>query len=160
MNQQAKLINELGYKGMTLTKVAQAIDLNTTSITYYFKRKELLASAVLERSLERIEALIEDAARGRTPQERIARYIRSNFELQAAINAQEERPVAVLSDIRAQVGHSGLAHMPTDFCFLFRGHPLDPTVEDTIGATRVAVHGRQHARFDGADHAACGVLLT
>ncbi|MEP3073312.1 TetR/AcrR family transcriptional regulator [Maricaulis sp.] len=97
----ATLINRHGVRGMTFVDVAQLVDLNTTSITYYFKRKELLASAVLERSLERIEALIEDAAQGRTPQERIARYIRSNFELQAAINAQEERPVAVLSDIRA-----------------------------------------------------------
>ena len=54
------------------------------------------------------------------------------------------KPTAMLSDIRAQVGHSGLAHMPTDFCFLFRGHPLDPTVEDTIGATRVAVPMSDH----------------
>lgn len=97
----ATLINRHGVRGMTFVDVAQLVDLNTTSITYYFKRKELLAAAVLERSLERIEALIEDAGQGRTPQERIARYIRSNFDLQAAINAEEERPVAVLSDIRA-----------------------------------------------------------
>ncbi|MEA1942403.1 MAG: TetR/AcrR family transcriptional regulator [Pseudomonadota bacterium] len=97
----ATLINRHGVRGMTFVDVAQLVDLNTTSITYYFKRKELLAAAVLERSLERIEALIEDAGQGRTPQERIARYIRSNFDLQAAINSEEERPVAVLSDIRA-----------------------------------------------------------
>lgn len=97
----ATLINRHGVRGMTFVDVAQLVDLNTTSITYYFKRKELLAAAVLERSLERMEALIEDAARGRTPQERIARYIRATFDLQAAIIAEEERPVAVLSDIRA-----------------------------------------------------------
>ena len=58
----ATLINRHGVRGMTFVDVAQLVDLNTTSITYYFKRKELLASAVLERSLERIEALIEDAS--------------------------------------------------------------------------------------------------
>jgi len=97
----AVLINRHGVRGMTFVDVAQLVDLNTTSITYYFKRKELLAAAVLERSLERLDALIEDAGKGRTPQERISRYIRANFDLQAAIRADGERPVAVLSDIRA-----------------------------------------------------------
>jgi AcrR family transcriptional regulator len=97
----ARLINQHGVRGMTFVDVAQLVDLNTTSITYYFKRKELLAAAVLERSLQRLEALIEEAALGQTPQERIARYIRLNFQLHAAINRQEERPIAVLSDIRA-----------------------------------------------------------
>ena len=97
----ARLINQHGVRGMTFVDVAQLVDLNTTSITYYFKRKELLAAAVLERSLQRLEALIEEAALGQTPQERIARYIRLNFQLHAAINRQEERPLAVLSDIRA-----------------------------------------------------------
>ena len=97
----ALLINRHGVRGMTFVDVAQLVDLNTTSITYYFKRKELLAAAVLERSLQRLEALIEEAALGQTPQERIARYIRLNFQLHAAINRQEERPIAVLSDIRA-----------------------------------------------------------
>ncbi|WP_300541816.1 TetR/AcrR family transcriptional regulator [Maricaulis sp.] len=97
----ATLINRHGVRGMTFVDVAQLVDLNTTSITYYFKRKELLAAAVLERSLERIEALIEEAGRGRTPQERIERYIRLTFDLQASINSDDERPIAVLSDIRA-----------------------------------------------------------
>ena len=97
----ARLINQHGVRGMTFVDVAQLVDLNTTSITYYFQRKELLAAAVLERSLQRLEALIEEAALGQTPQERIARYIRLNFQLHAAINRQEERPIAVLSDIRA-----------------------------------------------------------
>ena len=97
----ARLINQHGVRGLTFVDVAQLVDLNTTSITYYFKRKELLAAAVLERSLQRLEALIEEAALGQTPQERIARYIRLNFQLHAAINRQEERPIAVLSDIRA-----------------------------------------------------------
>lgn len=97
----ATLINRHGVRGMTFVDVAQLVDLNTTSITYYFKRKELLAAAVLDRSLQRLDALIEDAGRGRTPRERIERYIRASFDLQAAINSDDERPIAVLSDMRA-----------------------------------------------------------
>ena len=97
----ATLINRHGVRGMTFVDVAQLVDLNTTSITYYFKRKELLAAAVLERSLERIEALVAESAAKPTPQARVSHYIRENFALQARINADEERPIAILSDIRA-----------------------------------------------------------
>lgn len=97
----ATLINRHGVRGMTFVDVAQLVELNTTSITYYFKRKELLAAAVLERALERIEHLVAEAAAEPTPRARVERYIRLNFDLQARINAEVERPIAVISDIRA-----------------------------------------------------------
>jgi len=97
----ALLINRHGVRGMTFVDVAQLVDLNTTSITYYFKRKELLAAAVMERSLQRIEALVEEASQGKDPRERIARYIRLTFDLQASIATDNDRPIAFISDIRA-----------------------------------------------------------
>lgn len=97
----ATLINRHGVRGMTFVDVAQLVGLNTTSITYYFKRKELLATAVLERSLERIEGLVADAASAPTPRKRVARYIKLTLDLQARINSGEARPIAILSDMRA-----------------------------------------------------------
>ena len=44
-----------------------------------------------------------------------------------------------LHDIRDQVTNSRLSHVPTNFCFLFNGHALDPNVEETIKATSVAI---------------------
>jgi len=46
---------------------------------------------------------------------------------------------STLYDIREQVVHSRLSHVPTNFCFLFNGHALDPNVEATIKAATVAV---------------------
>ena len=60
-------INELGVKGMTFADVGQRVDLNTTSITYYFKRKELLAEAALARSIDLFEAVVLEAARESDP---------------------------------------------------------------------------------------------
>ena len=58
---------------------------------------------------------------------------------------------STLHDIREQVINSRLSHVPTNFCFLFNGHSLDPNVEETIKATSVAIvtnmpdtHGTQH----------------
>jgi AcrR family transcriptional regulator len=95
------LINRNGVKGMTFVDVAQMVDLNTTSITYYFKRRELLAAAVLERALDRIESAIRRAGALHTPRERVAALVGDSFALQAGIRRREERPIAILSDMRA-----------------------------------------------------------
>lgn len=94
------LINLHGVKGMTFVEVAKLVDLNTTSITYYFKRKEQLAAAVMHRSIEQLEALVHEATRGRTPRKKIANYIQATMEMHARIRRRETPPVAHLSDIR------------------------------------------------------------
>ena len=96
-----ELINELGYKGMTLTKVAQAIDLNTTSITYYFKRKELLAEAILEAAIERYNGIVDQAELEPTPFDKLHRMVWATLEQFAQIRSGDAPPVANLSHIRS-----------------------------------------------------------
>ena len=50
------------------------------------------------------------------------------------------KPEITLYYVRKQVGLSHLAHAPRDFCFLFKGHALDPTVEDKMRAMKAAVY--------------------
>ena len=94
-------INELGVKGMTFADVGQRVDLNTTSITYYFKRRELLAEAALARSIDLVEAAVQEAAREADPRARVSAYLRINLEEWARVRRREEKPRARLSDIRA-----------------------------------------------------------
>lgn len=49
------------------------------------------------------------------------------------------RSDSTLHDIREQVLTSRLSHVPTNFCFLFNGHALDPNVEATIKAYNIAI---------------------
>jgi AcrR family transcriptional regulator len=95
------LINEMGVKGMTFVDVAQRVDLNTTSITYYFKRKELLAEAAFERSMNQIESVVRQAGREETPRARVSAYLRLTLEEWARVRRREETPLARLSDLRA-----------------------------------------------------------
>lgn len=97
----AALINVNGVKGMTFADVASRVGLNTTSVTYYFKKKEELAAATFSHSLDRIEGIIDAAAAHDTPRERCNAYIASSFKRLAAIREGTERQLAVLSDIRA-----------------------------------------------------------
>ncbi|MDP8912866.1 MAG: TetR/AcrR family transcriptional regulator, partial [Pseudomonadota bacterium] len=95
------LINENGVKGMTFVEVAERVNLNTTSVTYYFKRKELLAAAALQHSLARLEAQVDEAGSRADPRARVAAYLDLHFDLRARIRRREERPITHLSDMRA-----------------------------------------------------------
>lgn len=97
----AAAINEQSAKGMTFADVARRVGLNTTSVTYYFKRKEDLAAAAFENTLERLLDMLAIAGREATPQARIARYIALNMARLARIERGEETAFAVLSDLRA-----------------------------------------------------------
>jgi hypothetical protein len=63
----AGAINEQSAKGMTFADVARRVGLNTTSVTYYFRRKEELAAAAFENTLDRLTAMLEEARRATSP---------------------------------------------------------------------------------------------
>src|SRR3954471_21200877 len=87
----SEAINEQSAKGMTFADVARRVGLNTTSVTYYFKRKEDLAAAAFEQTLERLQEMLTEALLEATPEARVARYLRINMERLAAIHRGEEK---------------------------------------------------------------------
>lgn len=97
----AEAINEQSAKGMTFADVARRVGLNTTSVTYYFKRKEELAAAAFEHTLDYLLTMLDEAAREPTPERRVERYLQLNLERLQRIERGVERPMAVLSDLRA-----------------------------------------------------------
>jgi AcrR family transcriptional regulator len=97
----AEAINEQSAKGMTFADVARRVGLNTTSVTYYFKRKEDLAAAAFEHTLDYLLVMLDTAMAAATPAERVRRYIGLNMARLDRIRLGQERPMAVLSDLRA-----------------------------------------------------------
>ncbi|RZT56176.1 TetR family transcriptional regulator [Sphingomonas sp. BK036] len=97
----AEAINEQSAKGMTFADVARRVGLNTTSVTYYFKRKEDLAAAAFENTLESLVAMLDVAMEEATPEARVRRYLALNMDRLNRIQRGEEKAFAVLSDLRA-----------------------------------------------------------
>jgi len=97
----AEAINEQSAKGMTFADVARRVGLNTTSVTYYFKRKEDLAAAAFEHTLDSLLVMLDAALEQPTARERVARFLALNMARLARINRGEETAFAVLSDLRA-----------------------------------------------------------
>lgn len=95
------ILNTQGVKGLTLGVAAAAVGLSTTSVTYYFKRKDDLAAACLMRGIDWLTQAAETALAEKTPTERLRRLLELYLERvrQGAIGAAP--PLPVLSDIRA-----------------------------------------------------------
>lgn len=94
-------INRHGVRGLTFAGVAQAVGLNTSSVTYYFKRKELLASATYEREIARWQTMIDAAATAETPRARVRALVHSYLAQVTRTRAGDEPQLTLLSDIRA-----------------------------------------------------------
>lgn len=93
-------INVQGVKGTTLGEVAKMVDLNTTSITYYFKRKELLAAAVFERSMERLHDMVRASGAQPDPRSRVRHFVDQHVALRADVIRGRGKALASLSDLR------------------------------------------------------------
>ena len=97
----AERFNDLGVKGATLAEIAASVGLVTTSITYYYRKKEDLATACFLRAIEARQALVVQAALAPDVAARIARYLALHAGMLASI-ASGERPALILfNDIRA-----------------------------------------------------------
>ncbi len=135
----AEAINEASAKGMTFADVARRVGLNTTSVTYYFKRKEDLAAAAFDHTLDWLQDVLDESLREPTPQARVARFLSIHFDRQRRINAGDERPVALLSDLRA-MEDPFKARLLASWREVFRktrtlwGPPADRAAKDLNGA--------------------------
>src|SRR5579871_1928874 len=95
------VLNQRGVRGMTLAEVAERVGLITTSVTYYFRKKDELAAACFASGIDRLGALVKAAQSGATPSDRIRRLLSLYLELRARIVGGEAAPIPIFSDIRA-----------------------------------------------------------
>ena len=114
-----EILNARGVRGMTLALVAERVGLITTSVTYYFKKKDELAAACFQSGIRRLMALVREARAEETASARVRRLLQLYIELRARIAAGEAPAIPVFSDIRAL---SPATQMPTayDYLTLFR----------------------------------------
>jgi len=95
------LLNSRGVKGLTLGDAAAAVDLSTTSVTYYFKRKDELAAACMTRGIATLEAMVETALREPEPEARLSRLLALYLERVRQTVAGQAPPLPILADMRA-----------------------------------------------------------
>ena len=98
----ARRFNAQGLKGATLADIAADVGLVTTSLTYYYRRKEDLAAACFQRAIALHRGLAEAAAgQGATPAERIGAFVLAEAALPARQAEGQAPPQLEFNDIRA-----------------------------------------------------------
>ena len=95
------LINTKGVRGATLAEVAARLGIGPTAVMYYFASKEELAAACFREALDLYEALISEAERGETPQDRLRLFVCGYFAVARDIAQGKRHPIAVFNDVRA-----------------------------------------------------------
>lgn len=93
------VFNDHGVSGFTLAAVAKRMDLHPVSLTYYFKRKEDLAAAVLHETMARFNAMLEQAEVHATPAARLRAFVAAYYETRRRVALGQEIPLAPFSEI-------------------------------------------------------------
>lgn len=97
----ALLFNERGVKGATLSDIACRVGLVTNSVTYYYRKKEDLATACFLRAITAIDAIALAAAKEPSTQARLTHFFR-NYALLLSEMELGYRPALVyFNDLRA-----------------------------------------------------------
>src|SRR5262245_13184024 len=81
----ARLFNQHGIKGGLLSELAQRGGLATNSLTYYYRKKEDLACACLQRAMDALVTVADAAARRGTLDARVREFIGGYIGLLAEI---------------------------------------------------------------------------
>jgi len=97
----AQLFNEHGVKGATLADIAASVGLVTNSVTYYYRKKEDLATACFLRSIAAFDQLAAQAAQERRVADRLRAFFMLHARLLADIEQERHAPIVSFNDIRA-----------------------------------------------------------
>lgn len=97
----ARLFNEQGVRGATLAGIAGSVGLVTNSITYYYRKKEDLATACFERSIAACEALAVAAAVSPDVDARVMDFLHRYVQFLADMQERRQPTVVTFNDIRA-----------------------------------------------------------
>jgi AcrR family transcriptional regulator len=95
----ARLFNQQGIKGGLLSDLARRVGLATNSLTYYYRRKEDLACACLQRAMDALGEIADAAARQRTLALRMRAFFTGYLSLLADIAEGRHAELIVFSDL-------------------------------------------------------------
>jgi AcrR family transcriptional regulator len=147
LNAAARLFNARGVRATTLADVAGEVELATNSVTYYYKRKEDLASACFLRSISTMREIIEQAAGEATADARIRRFIMNYGAMLEGLARQQNRDLVTFKEVRAMIG-ADRARLFDMYGEMFRaGRSLFGT---ETGLSRRALNARTHLLLTAA----------
>lgn len=139
----AALFNENGIKGATLADIATRVGLVTTSITYYYRRKEDLATACFLQAIAAYQAMAQQAAAAPSVAARVQQFFNLHAAQLGAIASGTQAPLILFNDIRA-LPEAQAATVYAAYTAMFRTVRWLLVGPETTALAREAVNARAH----------------
>ncbi|NBB16996.1 TetR family transcriptional regulator [Caulobacter sp. SLTY] len=143
------ILNRQGVKGMTLADVAAEVGLITTSVTYYFRRKEDLAAACFLRGIESFEGLVRESAKAPDARARLDLFLELFFDLSRRIRRKEAPPMVSFSEMRS-LKEPHRAEVGGAFADMFRRVRGFFDAPEFAGLSRAEANARTHLLLEQA----------
>lgn len=143
------ILNRQGVKGMTLADVAAEVGLITTSVTYYFRRKEDLAAACFLRGVEAFDGLVTESAKAPDARARLDLFFELFFDLSRRIRLKQAPPMVSFSEMRSlkEPHHAEVTGAFMDMFRRVRGFFDAP---EFAGLSRAEANARTHMLLEQA----------
>lgn len=139
----ATLFNERGVKGATLADIAGSVGLVTNSVTYYYRKKEDLATACFLRAIDIYDSFAIEAAAEETVVLRLRALFRKHAALLASIDLRQQAQIVVFNDLRA-LPSPQLDVVFAAYTDMFRHVRALIKGPETVGLTRDELNARAH----------------
>jgi AcrR family transcriptional regulator len=97
----ATLFNELGVKGATFADIAGKVGLVPNSVTYYYRKKEDLATACFLRATAVFDRIATEAAAEPTPELRVRSFLARHAALLADMESGKHPPLILFNELHA-----------------------------------------------------------
>ena len=142
----AALINHQGLRETSMQDVARKVGLSASSVTYYYRRKEDLAAACFQETINSLRETATRAALGTNAEARITSFLSSVLETIARIEKGEQEALVNFHDLRAYNGPTGedLREQYSDIFRLVRNLLHTP---DMSQLPRAELNARAHLYF-------------
>lgn len=143
------ILNREGVKGMTLADVAAEVGLITTSVTYYYRKKDDLAAACFMRGIDIFTGLAVEAGAVSGARARLAKFLELFFDMAAKIRLRKAAPIVAFSEMRAlnEPLRGQVAAAFNDLFRTIRGFFDDP---EFAGLSRLEATARTHLLLEQA----------
>jgi AcrR family transcriptional regulator len=90
MDSALRLFRQEGYEAITMQDIADASEISKGSLYLQFENKEALIVAILERTFDKLEAIIErEAASPGSARDRLKRIVKANIESAQSANGRD-----------------------------------------------------------------------
>jgi AcrR family transcriptional regulator len=97
----ALLFNERGVRGATFADIAGKVDLVPNSVTYYYRKKEDLATACFVRATAAFDRIATAASAEATPEARVETFLVLHAALLADIECGKHAPMILFNELHA-----------------------------------------------------------